>query len=124
MKHLKLYENINSISTIKNTMNKYNEMMEKLFPIVYKQYNKIADNPKLNYGQDYCDKYGSDSYTVTHNEKNITITEMKEFDNKIFFTVEYLEDWGVVPNRRCYVPFTEEELKQAILENETDKYNI
>ena len=125
MKHIKLFENIKSVSTIKDTINKYKEIIDFLTPGVIMRYNEIAEDPKLDYGQNITDVYGGNSYYVIHNTTRIKIIDMSIHDNKTFFTLEYLDSYSdeAEPDT-FYVPFTDEELENTILKLDSKKYNI
>jgi hypothetical protein len=124
MKHLKIFEINKSISSIKNIMSEYHDLMKYLFPAVIKRYNEIANDPKLFYGQDITDVYGGDSFTVIHSIDRVRLIEMKMHDNKIFFTLEYSDSYEPDEPLIFYVPFTEKELEKAIIEIDSNKYNI
>lgn len=124
MKHLKTFEINKSISSIKNIMNEYHNLIKFLFPAVIKKNNEIANDPNLDYGQDITDVYGGDSFIVIHNIESTRILEMIMHDNKIFFTLEYIDSYDTDDRNIFYIPFTEEELEKAIIEIDSNKYNI
>jgi len=124
MKHLKIFENIKSISSIRDTIKKYEEIVEFLRPVVIARYNEIASDSKLDYGQNITDVYGGDSYYVIHYIERIKILGLKIHDNKIFFTLQYHEPYSNEEFSEFYVPFTDEELEDAIIKLDTNKYNI
>jgi len=124
MKHLKLFENTKSISSMKNIMKEYHELLKYFHPIVFQRYNEIAEDPELNYGQDIADVYGGDSYIFIHNIKTTRLMEMKMHDNKIFFTLEYKDSYDDEAPNTFYVPFTDKELEDVIMKFNAEKYNL
>ena len=122
MKHLKLFENIKSVSSIKDAINKYKSILVYIKPAVIDRYLEITNDPEMDYGQDIADKYGGNSYYVIHDINRIVLREMSFHDDKIFFTLEYYDDDDELDT--FYVPFTDEELKNAILKLDSNKYNI
>jgi hypothetical protein len=123
MRHLKLFENVNSIASIKDTIKKYHEILEYVKPVVIQRYNEIANDPDMDYGQNITDVYGGDSFYVIHNIKDIKLTEMKIHDNKIFFTLEYQDNYENDVST-FFVPFTDEELENSLIKNKANKYNL
>lgn len=123
MKHLKIFEKKFSITSIKSISGEYHDMLDFIKPAVIKRYNEIANDQKMNYGQDISDVYGGDSYYVIHNINRIKLVESKMHDNKYFFTLEYY-DYDEEKPSTFYVPFTEDELKNTIIGVDSDKYNL
>jgi len=123
MKHLKLYENIESLSFIKKTAKDIKKILKYYHPIVFKRSNEIANDEFFNYGQDLTDVYGGSSFITIHNISDTELTMVKLHNDKIFFTLEFIDTFDD-SDYTFFVPFTDEELKQAIMEQETDKYNI
>ena len=123
MKHLKLFENIKSISSIKDVIKKYQEILEQVKPAVIQRYNEIANDPNMGYGQDITDVYGGDSFIVIHSIDHIRLKEMKIHDNKIFFTLEYTEPYDDYSSI-FYVPFTDDEFEKLLINIDTNKYNL
>ena len=126
MKIQKFNESVNlSINSIKNTINDYHELINTLRPVAIKRYLEIAEDHTTGYGQDIVDVYGGDSFYVIHNVEKIKLIEIKMHDNKIFFTLEYLDSYDDSGNSDIfYVPFTEEELENAIIKMNANKYNL
>lgn len=123
MRHLKLFENVNSIASIKDTIKKYHEILKYVKPVVIQRYNEIANDSNMDYGQNITDVYGGDSFYVIHNIKDIKLTEMRIHDNKIFFTLEYQDNYENDVST-FYVPFTDEELENSLIKNNANKYNL
>jgi hypothetical protein len=125
MKHLRIFENIKSVISIKDVIVKYMEIIEYIRPAVIDRYNEIASDPELDYGQNITDVYGGSSFYTIHNLKGIQLKEISFDDNKFFFTLEYFDSYSTTESPDIfYVPFTEEELEDAILKLNAKKYNI
>ena len=125
MKYLKLYEKIKSVSSIKDIINKYHDILEYIKPVVVDRYNEIANSSELDYGQNITDEYGGSSFYGIHNLKRIELKEMKIHDNKLFFTLEYIPGNSEKNEADIfYVPFTDEELENAMLKLNVKKYNL
>jgi hypothetical protein len=121
MKIQKFNENVDiSTNSIKKTIIDYHELLIKLKPLVIERYLEISKDDDLM--QEIVDVYGSD-YFSSSNAKKLILTDIKYFDNKIFFTLKHNDIYGS-EDKYYYVPFNEDELDDAILKMNAHKYNL
>lgn len=123
MKIQKFNESVNlSTNTIKKLAVDYHNLLNDLKPLVIERYLEIVRDHTLGYGQDIVDKYGGTYYEVD-NIDGIRLKDLSMHDNKFFFTLEYFDYDSDTPDI-TYVPFSEEELKDAIVKSNAKKYNL
>jgi len=117
MKHLRLFENVKSIQSMRNTINEYDSFMEYIKPFVIEKYEELAKDE--DYELDNGDFPTLDDDPILISATNLEIGfsfHLQGFNN----------DGEAISN--YYIEFQDNELEKWIKESEmrnaTKKFNI
>lgn len=122
MKHLRLFENTNTIQSMRNIINEYDNFRLYIEPFIMDKYNEMAESIE-NEDEDEYPEYG-DSPTT---DDTPMLMQVDDIGGGFRFHLQGTDNHGEVLTN-YYIEFKDAELEKWIKESETrhatKKYNI
>jgi hypothetical protein len=116
MKHLKIFENKNSVQSVRNMVKEYRIFLDKIRPVIIEKYYELANSP------DYEPDYGEQP-SKFEDESELALSNIGYYNGGLQFQINSYDDNGNV-RVSYYLDITDDELEILLLKIDANKYNL